>query len=473
MTRNVVLICLDTVRKDYFDDYAPRLQELASVSFEQCRAASGWSTPSHASILTGALPHQHGIHTHNRDFADLSRSDTFLADIPDHTALGASANVYASSTFGFDAVFDRYSDIAPHRRFPDGMDMEKFIQDRDEDGVRRYLEFLRAALRHDHTLESLGNGVLFKANDLFRRAPVPKVLDDGASIVSSEGRSMVDSTEGPFFLFTNFMDAHGPVHHVLGYDRNLHSAPNDWTSFAFDDWEINIEGVSADHEQDIRYHRELYGAAIDYLDRTVASFIAEIQRQTDRETTFVVTADHGENLAYPEDDDLFGHTSSLTESLLHVPCYLINPPEGYEPTEPSYFSHLELGDLIVGLANDETPSLFRERVPAELIGVSIGGPPGGPEEYRYWDRMLRCAYDGERKYVWDSLGASRKYEIDHERPCWQRRANNDDVAIPSWARAFFDVEIRAYKERAQAIETDTDQDVDATVERRLEELGYR
>ncbi|WP_254531099.1 sulfatase-like hydrolase/transferase [Natrinema gelatinilyticum] len=472
MTRNVVLICLDTVRKDYFDDYAPRLQDMASVSFEQCRAASAWSTPSHASIMTGTLPHQHGIHTHNRDFSGLSRSETFLAEIPDHTALGASANVYASSTFGFDAVFDRYSDIAPHRRFPDGMDMEKFIQDRKEAGARRFLEFFREALRHDHTLESLGNGVLFKANDLFRRAPVPKLLDDGASIVSSEGVSMVESIEEPVFLFTNFMDAHGPVHHVLGYDRDLHSAPNDWTSFAFDDWEINTEGVSADHERDLRYHRELYGAAIDYLDRTVASFVTEIQRNTDRETTFIVTADHGENLAYPEDEELFGHTSSLTESLLHVPCYLINPPTGYEAAETQYVSHLELGDLIVGLANGETPDVFRERVPAELIGIGVGGAPRDPEEHRYWDRMLRCTYDGETKYVWDSLGGSREYEIDHDRPCWQRRVA-DDVVVPSWARSFFDVEITAYKERARASETDRDEDVDATVERRLEELGYR
>ena len=472
MTRNVVLICLDTVRKDYFEEYAPRLQELASVSFEQCRAASAWSTPSHASMLTGRLPHQHGIHTHNRDFSSLARSETFLADIPGHTALGASANVYASSTFGFDAVFDRYSDIAPHRRFPDGMDMEKFIQDREATGARRYLEFLREALRHEHTLESLGNGVLFKANDLFRRAPLPKLLDDGASIVASEGLSMIDAAEEPCFLFTNFMDAHGPVHHVLGYDSDLHSAPNDWTSFAFDDWEINTEGVSAAHEQDLRYHRELYGAAIDYLDRKAAAFVEDVQRQTDRETTFIVTADHGENLAYPEDEELFGHTSSLTESLLHVPCYLINPPAGYESLESAYVSHLELGELVVGLANGESPDVFRERVPAELIGIGVGGAPRDPAEHRYWDRALRCVYDGETKYVWDSLGGSREYELDHDRPCWQRQVD-EDVAVPSWARDFFDVEIGEYKERARASEAETEREVDATVERRLEELGYR
>ena len=29
--RNVVLLCLDTVRKDYFDQYAPKLDALADV----------------------------------------------------------------------------------------------------------------------------------------------------------------------------------------------------------------------------------------------------------------------------------------------------------------------------------------------------------------------------------------------------------------------------------------------------------
>ena len=47
------------------------------------------------------------------------------------------------------------------------------------------------------------------------------------------------------------------------------------------------------------------------------------------------------------------------------------------------------------------------------------------------------------------------------------------MTVPSWARDFFDVEISEYKELARASETDTERDVDATVERRLEELGYR
>jgi len=54
--RNVVVICLDTVRKDYFDRYAPRLQDRADVIYDQCRAVSSWSVPSHASMFDRGAP---------------------------------------------------------------------------------------------------------------------------------------------------------------------------------------------------------------------------------------------------------------------------------------------------------------------------------------------------------------------------------------------------------------------------------
>lgn len=469
MTRNVVLICLDTVRKDYFDEYAPRLQELSDVSFEQCRAASAWSTPSHASMMTGELPHKHGIHTHNRKFHDLSREDTFLGELNNYVAMGASANVYASSTFGFDTIFDKYSDVAPHRRYPSGMDMEKFIQERESSGSARYIEFLREALNHQHTFQSLANGGLFKLNDILRRAPVPKLLDDGASIVTREALSMVDDVDEPYFLFTNFMDAHGPVHHVFGYDRDLHSAPNTWTSFEFDDWEINVEGPSEKHRQDIQNHRELYSAAINYLDQKVSVFIKEVQEKSEQETTFIITADHGENLAYKADNDLFGHTSSLTESLLHVPCYIVNPPSGYESSIQDYFSHLDLGELIIRMAREETPSVVSDQIFAELVGGGVGGMPEDPEDHDYWDRMLRCAYEDEQKFVWDSLGGTAKYRIDHSRPCWQEQTD-EGVEIPQWARNKFGTNIKQYKKQAKSHEREIN--VDAVAESRLEDLGY-
>lgn len=469
MVRNVVLICLDTVRKDYFDRYAVRLNNMSDVSFEQCRAASSWSIPSHASMMTGRLPSQHGIHTHNRDFSQLLRKNTFLSDMPEHQALGVSANVYASSTFGFNKMFDEYSDVAPHRRFPQGIDMEQFIQDRSGEGAGRFLEFIKTACSHQHPIQSIGNGLLFKLNDVLQRAPFPKPFDDGAKIIMKEAIQLTQSTEQPFFLFMNFMDAHGPLHHVFGYDRNMHSAPITWSSTKFDDWEINHKEAHSKHTKNLKYYRGLYSAAIDYLDRRVSSFVKRIQERTDHQTTFIITADHGENLARASDEGLIGHTASLSESLLHVPLSIINPPAGYEQTIFNYFSHLQLGELITGLAYDKTPDVFSERVTAEVIGTSSGLPEHKESVRQYWDRMLRCAYQNETKFVWDSVGHRLQYRLDQQQPCWQELVD-ENVTLPSWIDDYYEMEIREYK--AEAWATEQHDTLNSATRSRLKELGY-
>lgn len=478
--RNVVLICLDTVRKDFFDEYAPRLRERAEVSFEQCRAASSWSIPSHASMMTGELPSQHGVHDHNRDFSGIETGDTFLADLPDHFSTGVSANVYASSGFGFDGLFDDFCDVSPDRRFPEGIHVGRFGYEHRGEGAKKFVSFAKACLAHDHPLKSLANGAAVELDKVLAKLPLPKLLDEGASIIAREGVKTVSTGPEPLFLFTNFMDAHAPLHHVWGYDRSLHDASNTWSSGDYDKWDLNLHGKEGLERNvaDVQTHRGLYGAAIDYLDRTVVRFIDDVQAATDEETTFVITADHGENLGYEAEDYLFGHDSSLSEALQHVPMYVVNPPggeddaeTGYAAREHGYFSHLRLGELLVGLANGETPDVFDERVPAELVGSSIANPPENPE---YWNRMLRCVYDGEQKTKWDSLGESSRYELDFDRPCWQKRVESG-VPYADLDSAFFDSEITAYKRAAEREEAESDAagpTVDEATQDRLRDLGY-
>ncbi|AKU07577.1 MULTISPECIES: sulfatase-like hydrolase/transferase [Haloferax] len=468
--RNVVLICLDTVRKDYFDRFAERLRERADASFDQCRAASGWSVPSHASMMTGKLPHQHGIHVYNRDFSGLRREDTFLADLPDHRAFGSSANVYASDAFGFDLLFDDFTSVSPDRRFPDGIDAEKFGQECEETGLARYLAFLKASLASDHPVQSLANGALVEFDRQFAELPVPKPLDDGANIVSREAVKLVreHGDADPFFMFTNFMDAHGPLTHVRGYDSDLHDAPYSWTTGEYSTHEVNVSGELEENWEHIEHTRGLYGAAIDYLDRKVCSFIDRVQDETDRETTFVITADHGENLAFEADGGLLAHKGVLTEGLLHVPLLVVNAPEGYDDSETGYFSHVDLGRLLVGLARGETPDVFEARIAAERIGSNMAADASEAER-REWDRMIRVVYDGADKYEWDSNGTRLRHRLDPDRPNWQELAA-EDVDIGDLDEAFFDAPLDEYKR--EAVTASTDHDVDQTTKSRLSDLGY-
>lgn len=461
MPRNVVLIILDSVRKDQFNQHAQRIQELADVSFSECRAPSCWSVPSHASFLTGKLPSDHGIHTHNLSFASLSQSNTLCGSLSDHTTLSVSANVYASSTFGFDQLFDKHYDIAPHQRFSNGMDMEKFIETRKQDGWRRFTEFLNSALQHNYPLQSLGNGLWFKLNDILDRAPIPKLVDDGAKLIRNRAKKLVAETEGPFFLFTNFMDGHTPYRHAWGYNTNLHNAPHTWSSADFNNWDFMNGELTPEREEHLQHHRSLYDAAIDYLDRQVATFVQQVQTSTQNETTFIVTADHGENMMWDGDNGLLDHSSSLTEGVLHVPFVIINPPADIE--DPGLATLLDLPQMISAWANEESMVPQREYVPAEVIGQGVGDRGG-----KYWDRMIRCVYREDTKIEWDSLGGTVKYRLPSDPSLHQRI--DEGVTVPDWARSLFNEEITEYKQRAQA--NDHDINFDESVAGRLKELGY-
>ncbi|WP_336360403.1 sulfatase-like hydrolase/transferase [Haladaptatus sp. ZSTT2] len=469
MSRNVVLCCLDTVRKDFFDRFATRLQDRADVTFEQCRAASCWSVPSHASMVTGDLPHEHGIHAKNPRLDALSARETIRDDLPDHQFLGVSSNIYAGSAYGFDAIFDEFVDITRDHRYPDALDAPTFIAEETEPGLARYAAVLRACLAHPETGTSFANTVAAQLQHLSRNGPLskfPALFDDGARSACRAARSRIDGRDDPYFLFVNFMEGHEPHRDTLGYDRESYDVPTGWSSRPLQTWDA-VE-PSPEINRQLGWYRDLYGASIAYLDRVVDEFVSDVLAATDRETTVVITADHGENLALPEDDGHLGHITSLTEGVLHVPLLIINPPAGYDAVESDYVSHLELRRLLAGLAHDETPDVTADRIPAEVLAMTPGNDPLRETDPAYWTRRIRCVYDGETKYEWDSLGVEQAVELDHDRPCWQSRPP-DTSSVPSWVRTEFDTALGAVSVAAEEDETPMD---DAVLDR-LEDLGYR
>jgi len=71
---NIVLISIDTLRGDHFTpEYMPKTyawaQEHATI-YKNAQSPSTWTRPSHASMLTGLRPSQHGVETGNQKIAD-------------------------------------------------------------------------------------------------------------------------------------------------------------------------------------------------------------------------------------------------------------------------------------------------------------------------------------------------------------------------------------------------------------------
>jgi hypothetical protein len=416
-------------------------------------------------MFTGQLPSEHGFHRHNNDFANLSVEDTFLEDLP-HRTIGISANVFAGPKYGFDSIFDEFAAVSTGKRYSEGMDPNRYFLDHEGGTPSTMVSYFAEAIRSDHPVASMMNGVAAAVNVASRDAPIPKLIDDGASVITSKVLQTLRASGDQSFVFTNFADAHVPLRPIRGFDRSLFDAPLDWSTDTVDVWDVM--GNTEEYKTFLKHHRELYAAAIDYLDQRIAELIQKVRASVDTPTTVIITADHGENLGEPENEGLIGHKSSLSEALLHVPFYVIDPPENVEVTADGYASLRDLGTLVKAFDVEKDIHVGHEHVYAEVVGMSPGPEPN--EDRKHWDRMLRAAYGNDKKYVWDSLGAHREYTVDRDQPCSQELVR-EDIDLPEWTQKPFASDIDTYKKAARQ-ETHR-RTVDKQTEHRLEDLGYR
>ncbi len=122
---NVLLLTLDTTRVDALSCYGgplaktPRLDALAreSLRFTQAVTTAPYTGPSHASMLTGLLPPQHGL----RDFlrVALPEQARTLAEMLSEAGYDTAAFVSAyvlDPRYGLDQGFDVYSSSKPPKR---------------------------------------------------------------------------------------------------------------------------------------------------------------------------------------------------------------------------------------------------------------------------------------------------------------------------------------------------------------------
>lgn len=116
--QNVLLLTIDTLRADALGSYGgraatPNLDRLAGrgVRFDFAHAHAVMTLPSHASILTGQYPFQHGIRD-NSGFRLAAGTATLATRLrAQGFATGAFVGAFPlDSQFGLDQGFDRYND---------------------------------------------------------------------------------------------------------------------------------------------------------------------------------------------------------------------------------------------------------------------------------------------------------------------------------------------------------------------------
>lgn len=354
---NVLLIVLDSVKSGHLSSYgynretSPGIDRFAENAFQfDGWANSSWTVPAHGTLFTGRYPSQHGADATNKQLA--VRQGTTVAERLSevgYRTVGISANPWISSDFGYDQGFDEFENLRSRVPFELESHPQQFNHVyKEHRDWRKYLDAAKWAF-DGHPIKRAASLLSFhRGHDSYARADY---LTDTAVnwLASAQG------SDGPFFMFMNYMDAHDPYDHELPEVEEFSDSP--WPSGA--NWNLPSLEQSFSEEEE-RNARALYDGSIRYLDRHVERLLDHLSEAGLFEDTLVVlTSDHGKCLG---DHGYMGVGTFLHDELLEVPLVVSPPRNGpvgsYDPDTDRVVEQVEIAHTILAAADlDVEPSM--------------------------------------------------------------------------------------------------------------------
>jgi arylsulfatase A-like enzyme len=385
---NIALIVLDTVRADRITCgggrvATPHIDALCKrgIFFARASSTSSWTLPAHASLFTGLYPFQHGA---TQEHTRLDGGASTLAEIlgaHGYRTFGVSANPLVSVRSGLARGFDSFAETWRARRetpYPPPREHPNF----------RAVERLLAEL-----------------------APGER-----------------------FFLFVNYVEAHGPNDPPEPY-RSRALSPRATPELVERASRLGAAAYYLDPASippaEFAVLSELYDGEIAYLDELVGGLLDALEESGRLDDTLLIlTSDHGENLG---DHGHFRHVFSLYGSTVRVPLLLRLPggeragevrtePVGLVDVFPTILAAVGVTapegvvqgrDLLAGPRAGEAPPVVAEYYfPLQALGLFR------PEELathrqvlgRYMRRLRSIEMDGLR-LIWASDGRDELYEL--------------------------------------------------------------
>jgi arylsulfatase A-like enzyme len=328
---NILVIVVDTLRADHLAAYgygrmtSPNFDRIAKrgALFENVYSASSWTLPSHASLLTGHYPHDHG--------ADVDRYDGRYPTIAqalrgEGYRTGAfSANVFyfcRARGFGpgflhFEDFFHSWANIASQTFYG-----------------HKFNQFVTIPLGY---------------KDVPGRKRAPEV--------NREFFRWIDRDPGrKFFAFLNYFDVHDPYLPPEPYRSRFANAKN--PGGLIDQFnESAPQSLSQLTPEKLQGEKDAYDGAVAFVDGEIGKLFSELDvRGLTENTLVVITSDHGEELG---EHGLLLHQDSLYRQEIHVPLIFWWPgriPAGVQLQTP--VTNAALPATILDLLGHGAQSVF-------------------------------------------------------------------------------------------------------------------
>lgn len=455
---NVILIVMDTARKDHLSCYGasrkttPNIDQFSKegILFTRYISTAPWTIPSHASLFTGMFTSKHGARftQGERVFSPLPKECVTLAEVLQANGwktIGISANTILSHKSNFDQGFDFY-----YAKLND------------------FRDFFWGSLC----------GIVFKEiwnKWNFLRINVSRLSSDINRLVY---RQLDQISAEPFFLFINYMEPHHGLKYLPGKYNRLYG--NDWG-----DWQKMYDSLDIDEivhkrkavsEAEKQINDNWLDNKMQFMDFHIGQLFKKLKELNFYDNSIIILlSDHGDLFG---EHYSFGHSMELYHELIHVPLIIKYPTSlGRTGICNTVVQNIDLmpqilTDLGLPLPDGIQGQKFAD-INHEIISELFRRGDLTYNKPRY-DRDLKAIYDfqnqqGYYKYIQATNGDNELFDIKAD----SLELKNIISENPDLAQSLIDRLFEWRKAIRPVIDTSqVQQKIDQKTKERLKALGY-
>jgi arylsulfatase A-like enzyme len=380
---NIVLVTFDALAArnmsayGYHKETTPFISKWAkdAAVFTMAEAASNFTTPAAASLITGKR-----VWTHRTfHIAGTRPAKSSMESLPSvlkeygYFNMALVVNPFASvSSLGISGSFD----IAPAAsEFSSSASLFGwkfgFI---DNILYRAFGEKIRLhnwILRNDFILSKVIN--LFSRNIYQTTVPPDKVFDRFLDIIDNDIHT-------PFFVWIHVFPPHDPYLSPEPFQDKLNNTP-ELRSYKKQEkiieksyeYLFKYQPVPDDMKKEIELMRAYYDEFVGFVDKSYENFIGELSNRKLENTLIVLTADHGESFEH----GYFTHGGPyLYEQVTNIPLIIKLPGQNAGTIVNDIVEQIDIPATILDLANIPVPSWMEGRSLLPLMrGEKLPGRP--------------------------------------------------------------------------------------------------